>query len=56
MDLESIILSQKEKDKYYTITTYMWNLKYDANELTHETDSQMWRTVAKGEVGRGGKG
>ena len=44
MDLEIIILSevnQKEKDKYYDIT-FMWNLKYDANELIYktETDSQ----------------
>ena len=44
MDLEIIILSevsQKEKDKYHDIT-YVWNLKYDTNEHTHEieTDSQ----------------
>ena len=34
MDLKIIILSevnQKEKDKYHI--TYMWNLKYDTNEL-----------------------
>ena len=31
-------LSQKEKDKYHDIT-YMWNLKYDINELICETDS-----------------
>ena len=45
MDLEIIILSkvsQKEKDKPYAIT-YMWNLKYDTNELIYEreTDSQI---------------
>ena len=45
MDLEIIILSevsQKEKDKYH-VTTYMWNLKYDTNELIceTETDSQI---------------
>ena len=30
------------KDKYHTIITYMWNLKYDKNELIYEaeTDSQ----------------
>ena len=44
MDLEIIILSevsQREKDKYHTIS-YMWNLKYDTNELIYktETDSQ----------------
>ena len=48
MDLEIIILSEvthKEKDKYHTIS-HMWNLKYDANELSYETetDSQTWRT------------
>ena len=42
MDLEIIILgevSQTEKDKYHDIT-YMWNLKYDTNELIYKTDSQ----------------
>ena len=41
MDLEIITLSeasQKEKDKYHD-TTYMWNLKYDTNELTYETET-----------------
>ena len=43
MDLEIIILSEinhTEKDKYYI--TYMYNLKYDPNELIYktETDSQ----------------
>ena len=39
MDLKIIILSevnQKEKDKYHI--TYMWNLKYDTNELIYETE------------------
>ena len=44
IDLQIVILneiSQKEKDKYHDIT-YMWNLKYDTNELIYkrETDSQ----------------
>ena len=41
MALEVIILSeisQKEKDKYCDIT-YMWNLKYDPNELIYETET-----------------
>ena len=47
MDLEIITpseVSQKEKDKY--CITYMWNLKYDTNELIYktETDSQRQRT------------
>ena len=36
IQLEIIILSevsQKEKDKYHYDITYMWNLKYDTNEL-----------------------
>ena len=40
MDLEIIILSevsQTEKDKYHDIT-YMWNLKYDTNELIYKTE------------------
>ena len=40
MDLEIVILSKSERDKYHMIITYMWNLKYDTNELTYETDSQ----------------
>ena len=40
--------------------SYMWNLKYDTNELIQETetDSQTQRTdlqVAKGEGAEGGK-
>ena len=43
-DIEIIILSEvswADKDKYHDIT-YMWNLKYDTNELIYETkiDSQ----------------
>ena len=40
MDLEIIILpevSQKEKDIPHD-TTYMWNLKYDTNELIYKTE------------------
>ena len=40
MEPEIIILSevsQKEKDKYDI--TYMWNLKYDKNELIYETET-----------------
>ena len=54
MDLEIIILSevsQKEKDKLPYDITYMWNLKYDTNELIYETetDSENRLVVAKGE-------
>ena len=41
MELEIFILSevsQKEKDNPYDIT-YMWNLKYDTNELIYETET-----------------
>ena len=39
IQLEIIILSKSEKDKYIT---YMWNRKDDTNELIYktETDSQ----------------
>ena len=42
MQLEIIVISQK--DKYHI--TYMWDLKYDANEPIYETeaDSQTQRT------------
>ena len=55
-------VSQKEKDKYYYNITYMWNLKYDTNELIYETetDSQTYRTdlrfLVVGEGGIGGLG
>ena len=41
MDLEIIILSkvsQRERQIPYDIT-YMWNLKYDTNELIYETET-----------------
>ena len=52
MDLEIIILSEISQRK--TNITYMWNLKYDTNELIYqrETDSQTWKTnlwLPKGE-------
>ena len=48
VDLEIIILSevsQRERQTPYDIT-YMWNLKYDTNELIYktETDSQTQKT------------
>ena len=42
MDLEIIILSevsQTEKDKYYMIITYMWNIKNNINEFIHKTET-----------------
>ena len=38
-------MSERERQIPYDIT-YMWNLKYDTNELTCKTgiDSQTWRT------------
>ena len=39
MDLETIILSEvSQKEIPYDIT-YMWNLKYDINELIYETET-----------------
>ena len=38
MDLEIIILSQKEKDKYHMIS-HVWNLNYDSNKLIYETET-----------------
>ena len=45
MNLEIIILSKSERERQIPYdNTYMWNLKYDTNELTYEIDSQTWRT------------
>ena len=55
IDLQIVILneiSQKEKDKYHDIT-YMWNLKYDTNELIYEIDSQIYREQTCGCQGEG---
>ena len=39
MRLEIITLSEvSQKDKYHTIITYMWNLKYDTIRLIYETE------------------
>ena len=43
IDLEIIMLSEvSQKERQIKYITYMWNLKYDANELFYktETDSQ----------------
>ena len=37
MDLEIIILIERERQIPYDIT-YMWNLKYDTNELIYKTE------------------
>ena len=39
MDLKTLTLVKSERDHI----TYMWNLKYDTNEPTYETDSQTQR-------------
>ena len=36
--------------------TYMWNLKYDRNELINETGSQTYRRHPWLPIGKGGKG
>jgi len=47
--------SERERQIPYD-STYMWNLKYDANELTYKlTDTENRLVVAKGVVGGGGK-
>ena len=58
MDLEIITVSevsQTEKDKYHDIT-YMWNLKYNTNELIYKTEidpqtqkTNFWLPKGKGE-------
>ena len=37
MDLEMIILSKSEKDKYHMIS-HMWNLKNDVNKLIYKPE------------------
>ena len=61
MDLENITLSETcwtEKDKYYMIITYMWNLKntnehiYKTNWLTDIDKDLVTRRVTQGEKGK----
>ena len=57
MNLEIIVLSEVSQIK--TNIIYVWNLKYDTNDLIYktETDSQTLKTnlgLPKGERGRGG--
>ena len=41
LDLEIIILSEVSQRKTnIQDITYMWNLKYDTNELIYKTDTQ----------------
>ena len=40
IQLQMIKLNQKEKDKHDI--TYMWNLKYETNELTYKTETDSW--------------
>ena len=44
MELEIIILSKSERERQilYDIT-YMWNLKYDTDELVHKTETDLQR-------------
>ena len=47
MDLEIIIQSEVRQRQISHDTTYMWNLKYDTNDLIYkrETDSQTSKTA-----------
>ena len=50
--------SERERQVPYDIT-YMWNLKYDPNELIYETESQTERTdvwLPRAGVGEGRTG
>ena len=53
MDLEMIILSEKEKDKYHMIPLIGRILKNDTNEFIYKTkvDSQTWLPKGKGGEG-----
>ena len=43
-----------DKDKYHD-TTYMWNLKYDINELIQETETDSQTEQTRGCQGEGGR-
>ena len=54
MDLEIIILSKSDRERQIPDNiTFMWNLKYDTNELIYETETDLQTenrlVVTKGE-------
>ena len=56
MDLEITIVSEVSQTNIITASLYMWNLKYETNELLDKTesDSQVQRTdlrLPKGKEG-----
>ena len=55
IQLEIIILSEvrKKDDTHHMIPTYIWNLKYDTNEPTYETESETERGESGGYLGGG---
>ena len=58
MDLEIIILNESERGIPYD-TTYMWNLKYDINELIYKTETDLLRMdlwLPRGDKGWGEDG
>ena len=61
MQLEMTIPSMSEREKQIPCdTTYMWNLKYDTDELVYKTDTESGHrdrlVVSEGEGFRGGWG
>ena len=55
MELESLILSEKEKDRYDI--TYIWNLIYGTNEPFHRKETHGFGEKTCGcQGGRGGSG
>ena len=40
MDLEFLILSEVRQRQITCDITYMWNLKYDTNELVYKTETE----------------
>ena len=44
MDLQIIILNDVRRKRQIPLSTHMWNLKYNMNELIYETDLETWIT------------
>ena len=58
MDLEIIILSEVSQRQISCDITYMWNLKYDTEELIYKTETDSWTSrqdlwLLKGKGGEG---
>ena len=50
MNLEIVILTEIKRKISYDIT-YMWNIKFDTNEVIHKTETDLWIQWGRNRLG-----